>query len=94
MVTETKTDSKWSAIPCNFSRHLKTVEFQVTEDAVVILVRNVKYPAEGSNTQRFELGEITQGKNISTAFICARMNVQRNLMYRQLINSGGDQGTE
>lgn len=78
----------------NFSRHLKTVEFQVAEDAVVILVRNVKYPAEGSNAQRFELGEMTQGKNISPALIRARMNVQHSLMYRQLINSGGDQGTE
>lgn len=55
-VTETKTDSKCSVTPCNFNRHLKAVEFQVAEDAVVILVRNVKYPAEGSNTQRFELG--------------------------------------
>lgn len=78
VVTETKTDSKCSAILSDFSRHLKTVELQVAEDAVVILVRNVKYPAEGSNTQRFELGEITQGKNISTTFICAHMNVQRS----------------
>lgn len=53
-------------ITCNFSGHLKAVEFQVTEDAVIILVRNVKYPAEGSNAQWFELGEITQEKNIIT----------------------------
>lgn len=53
-------------ITSNFSRHLKAVEFQVAEDTVVILVRNVKYPAEGSNTQWFELGEITQDKSIIT----------------------------
>lgn len=77
VATVTRKDWKRSAVPCNFSRHLKTVEFQVAEDAVVILVRNVKYPAEGSNTQRFELGEITEGKTISTALICACMNVHK-----------------
>lgn len=41
----------------NSSRHLKAVEFQVTEDAVIILVRNVKYPAKCSDTHWFELGE-------------------------------------
>lgn len=37
-------------------RNLKAVEFHVTEDAVVVLVGNVKYPGEGSHTQWFELG--------------------------------------
>lgn len=77
MVPETKTDSKWSAIPCNFSQNLKTVEFQVAEDAVVILVGNVKDPAEGSNTQRFELGEI----------IWAKTSVQRSFVRAWIYNA-------
>lgn len=40
-----------------FKWHLKAVEFSVTEDMVIVLVRNVKYSAKGSNTQRFKLGK-------------------------------------
>lgn len=31
--------------------HLKAVEFGVTEDTVIVLVGNVEYSAEGSDTQ-------------------------------------------
>lgn len=51
---------------CNFSQHLKAIELQVTKDVVIILIRNVKYPAEGSDTQWFELREITQDTKITT----------------------------
>lgn len=36
-----------------FDWHLKAVEFSITEDAVVVLVRNVEYSAKGSDTQLF-----------------------------------------
>lgn len=39
----------------DFHWHLKAVEFSVTEDTVVVLVRNVKYSAKGSDTQWFQL---------------------------------------
>lgn len=66
-------------ITCNFSRHLKAVEFQVTEDAVIILVRNVKYPAESSNTQWFELGgKFHNCYYTYLTFIGKHLNVQQN----------------
>lgn len=37
--------------------HLKAVEFSIAEDAVVVLVRNVEYSGEGSDTRRFQLEE-------------------------------------
>lgn len=37
----------------DFNWHLKAVEFSVTEDTVVVLVGNVEYSAEGSDTQWF-----------------------------------------
>lgn len=68
-------------ITCNWGWHLKAVEFQVTEDAVIILVGNVKYPAEGSNTQRFELGGNNTGQQhyyTCCTFIGKHVNVQQN----------------
>lgn len=46
-----------------FKWHLKAVEFSVTEDMVIVLVRNVKYSAKGSNTQRFKLGKNIRVQN-------------------------------
>jgi len=40
----------------DFNCYLKAVEFSVTEDTVIVLVGNVKYPAEGADTQLFQLG--------------------------------------
>lgn len=37
----------------DLNRHLKAIEFSVTEDTVIILVRYVKYSAQGSDTQWF-----------------------------------------
>ena len=34
----------------DFIWHLKAVEFGITKDMIIILVRNVKYSAEGSDT--------------------------------------------
>lgn len=41
----------------DLNQHLKAVELSIAEDTVIVLVRYVKYSAEGSDTRGFQLQE-------------------------------------
>lgn len=41
----------------DLNRHLKAVELSIAEDTVIVLVRDVKYSAEGSDTRGLQLQE-------------------------------------